>query len=226
MLMKDVASWNLPKRGSDEREKERKTGQIRGQVSGVSVVHLARERGKRVGHFGLLHFCFYGFFPPLAHSVRIWHSILLIYFSLPLPGRATFCPTSYPFLLSLTLLSFFHLSCLLRLFRTVWTWMPSLPPRLFMTRVIHHVLPLLRNNFVCAEIRKRWRLSPLRDLIIDRRCGWHVRLPDPNGQICALSCLYFYWKWCGDGAARERGYALLRLGCAPRNEKTTWIWAE
>lgn len=162
-------------------------------------------------------------FPPLAHSVHICHSILLIYFSLPRP--CCFFPFFFSFF-SLTLLSFFHLSRLLRLFRTVWTPMPSRTPcRLFITRVIHHMLLLVRNYFVCAPIKKSRRLSMTRvnyrsALRLTRwflKSNWTDLYPQPSLFLLEVMC----WRLAGN-----RGYAFLWPGYAPRNEKTTWIWAE
>lgn len=163
MLMKEVANRNLPKRGSDEREKERKTSRIRGHISRVGVVHLARERGENGGRFWPLALLLLWLFPTIS-TFRSYLTLdpANLFFS-PRSPTVSLSPEFFSFL-SLTLLSFFHLSCLLRLFRTICTRTPSphRPPRcLFVLRVIHHVLSLVRNYFVRAEIEKRrWLSTP------------------------------------------------------------------
>lgn len=192
--MKVIANWNLPKKGSDEREKERKTARFRGQVSRVSVVHFARVRWKEVGHFGLLHFCFYSFFPPLAHSVHIWHSILLICFSLPLPNRVFFSTSSF-------LLSFLNTAIFLPSIMPTVTFQNSLNVNVVSASSSPGVFSWCMWFITCCGALEMILCAggfPLRELIIDQRYGWHVHLQNQTGQIRALSRLYFYWKWCAD----------------------------
>lgn len=192
-----------------KEKKERKLGWFRGRVSRVSVVHLA--------FFALL---LLRLFPPLAHSVHICHSILLIYFPLPFPEHLVF----------FLFLSFFYHCYHSSIYHACWDFseqseLPCPPCRLFIMCVIHHVLLLVRNYFVCAQIKKSRRLSVARVNYRSVLCLARSFLQSNRTDLCPQPSLFLldvmFWRLGGNP-----GYVFLLLGYEPwieNNLDLSWI---